>query len=273
MSERVGGKPTAMEGFVGEDLTLRYPESDEPVVETASVVVPRGAVTALIGPNGSGKSTLLKGLADELAPESGVVRLDGRDLHALDTKAFARTLGVLSQENVSPDDLTVAELVAHGRYPHRGFLDPFDERDHAAVERAIDLAGVGHLRDREMGRLSGGQKQLAWLAMVLAQETDVLLLDEPTTFLDLHHQLEVMDVIETLRDERDVTVLVVLHDVNQATRYADHVLALADGRIRARGPPEQVVTSDLLADVFDVEATVEHTTQGPQVIPLRPLHE
>jgi iron complex transport system ATP-binding protein len=258
--------------LASEELVLQYPGTDEPVIDGASIVAEPGEVTALVGPNGSGKSTLLKGLAEQMAPNAGAVRLDGRDIHAMETKELARKLGLLSQESTSPNSITVEDLVYHGRYPHRGFFESVTDDDREAVERAIDLAGCGHLRDREVGSLSGGQKQLAWIAMVLAQETDVLLLDEPTTFLDLHHQLEVMEIIETLNEESAITVVVVLHDIEQAARIADQMVALKDGEIRARGTPEEVVTEALLKSVFDIEARVEVTDRGPLVDPIRPYH-
>ncbi|MFC6976865.1 ABC transporter ATP-binding protein [Halomicroarcula sp. GCM10025709] len=265
---------SATDGRVdGEELVLSYPGSDSPVIDGESVTATPGAVTALVGPNGSGKSTLLKGLADQLSPDAGTVRIDGQALQSFDKKEFARTLGLLSQESTSPDSITVEELVYHGRYPHRGFFEGTTEADQRAVERAIDLAGCGHLRDREVGQLSGGQKQLAWIAMVLAQDTDVLLLDEPTTFLDLHHQLEVMEIIETLREESEITVVVVLHDIEQAARLADEMVALGDGEIQARGTPAEVVTEDLLAEVFEIEAEVEQTPRGPRIEPLRARHD
>jgi iron complex transport system ATP-binding protein len=263
---------TAASEFRGEELVISYPSTDGPVIDGESLRVPPGEVTALVGPNGSGKSTLLKGLADQLGLDAGTVELDGADIQTLGTKELARRLGLLSQENVSPGSLAVEKLVEHGRYPHRGFFDGLSEADRAAIDRAISLAGIEHLRDREVGSLSGGQKQLVWIAMVLAQETDVLLLDEPTTFLDLHHQLEVMEIVETLRDDSDVTVVLVLHDIDQAARYADHMVALKDGAIHARGPPEAVVTEELLAEVFAIDAEVEHTERGPRIVPIRPRH-
>jgi len=258
--------------FLGEDLVISYRTTDEPVIDGESLRVPPGEVTALVGPNGSGKSTLLKGLADQLGLDGGRVLIDGEDVHTLDTKELARRLGLLSQENVSPGGISVEKLVEHGRYPHRGFFEGLSAADREAIDRAISLAGIEHLREREVGSLSGGQKQLVWIAMVLAQETDVLLLDEPTTFLDLHHQLEVMGIVETLRDESDITVVLVLHDIDQAARYADHMVALKHGEIHARGPPEDVVTEELLAEVFEVEARVEPTERGPRIEPLRALH-
>ena len=264
---------TTASALDGDDLVLEYSSSERPVIDGATIAAEPGAVTALVGPNGSGKSTLLKGLANQLSPSSGSVLVDGKEIHQMETKTLARKLGLLSQESSSPSGITVEQLVFHGRYPHRGFFESVTEEDQQHVKRAMALAGCEHLRDREVGSLSGGQKQLAWIAMVLAQETDVLLLDEPTTFLDLHHQLEVMEIIETLRAESEVTVVVVLHDIQQAARIADHIVALKDGSVRARGPPEAVITEQLLAEVFEIEANVEATENGPRVEPLRPRHD
>jgi len=261
------------EMIAGQDLVLSYPGSDQPVTDGESITAQAGAVTALVGPNGSGKSTLLKGLADQLTPDSGSVLVDGREIQSFEKKELARTMGLLSQESVSPESITVEKLVYHGRYPHRGFFESVTEEDEQAVDRAIKLAGCGHLRDREVGSLSGGQKQLAWIAMILAQETDVLLLDEPTTFLDLHHQLEVMEIIETLREESEITIVVVLHDIQQAARLADEMVALKDGEVQACGPPEEVITEELLAEVFEIDAEVELTSRGPRIEPLRPRHD
>ncbi|WP_115862482.1 ABC transporter ATP-binding protein [Halorussus litoreus] len=256
-----------------DELVVGYPGAGEPVVDGETLAVPEGEVTALIGPNGSGKSTLLKGLANRLEPEDGRVLLDGRRVDSFGSKELARKLGRLSQQNTAPDTISVEELVERGRYPHRGFFESGTDADEAAVDDAIAMAGVEHLRDREVGTLSGGQTQLVWIAMALAQDTDVLLLDEPTTFLDPHHQLEVMQVVETLRDESETTVVVVLHDIAQAARYADHVVALEGGSVYAAGPPETVVTSQLLADVFEIEAAVSTTEHGLQITLLRPLHD
>jgi len=260
-------------GLTGEELVLSYPSTDGPVVDGESITAAPGAVTALVGPNGSGKSTLLKGLADQLEPDDGSVLVDGREIETFDQKALARKMGLLSQESTSPNSISVEDLVYHGRYPHRGFFESVTEEDEQAVERAMELAGCTHLRDREVGSLSGGQKQLAWIAMVLAQDTDVLLLDEPTTFLDLHHQLEVMEIVETLREESEITVVVVLHDIQQAARLADEMVALKGGEIQARGTPEEVVTEEMLADVFEIDARVDLTPRGPRIEPLRPRHE
>jgi len=265
--------PTASE-LVGDDLAIGYPTTDEPVVECERVLLPAGEVTALVGPNGSGKSTLLKAMSDQIAPEDGVVRLDGTEIRTIDDKALARKLGLLSQENASPGSLTVEDLVLHGRYPHRSFFESITDEDRAAIDRAIDLAGVDHLRDADLANLSGGQKQLAWIAMVLAQETDVLLLDEPTNHLDLHHQLRVMEVLRTLNEDAGVTIGIVLHDVGQAARFADNLIAMADGELYDWGPPDDVVTEELLADVFSVDATVDTASPtGPHISPHAALDE
>jgi len=257
---------------LGEDLEIGYPATDEPVVECARIDIPEGEITALVGPNGSGKSTLLKALSDHLEPDAGVVALNGRRIGEFGQKELARELGHLSQENDSPDGITVEDLVYHGRYPHRGFFESVTDADRAAVERAIDLAGVDHLRDQKVGSLSGGQKQLAWIAMVLAQDTEVLLLDEPTTFLDLHHQLRVLETVRRLNEEQGVTVAVVLHDLSQAARFADYLVALDDGEVYDWGPPEDVVTEELLADVFAVDAAVSKDS-GVGIVPKRAIDD
>ena len=260
--------------LVGENLSVGYPTTDEPVVECDTVVLPAGEVTALVGPNGSGKSTLLKAMANQLSPERGRILLDGEAVQTVGAKRLARRLGLLSQENDSPGSITVEDLVYHGRYPHRDFLDSLSGADHAAVDRAVELAGVDHLRDSEMSTLSGGQKQLAWIAMVLAQDTDLLLLDEPTTFLDLHHQLRVMEVVRTLNREQGVTVGIVLHDVGQAARFADNLVAMKEGEPYDWGPPAEVVTEALLADVFSVDASVDAASEtGPHIAPHRAIEE
>ncbi|SEW24905.1 ABC transporter ATP-binding protein [Natrinema salifodinae] len=256
--------------LVGDDLELSYPTSEETIVECARLDIPENAVTALVGPNGSGKSTLLKALSNHLEPDAGSVTIHGEDLDSFDRKELARELGVLSQENDSLGSITVEDLVYHGRYPHRGFFDGVSEADHRAVERALDLAGIDHIRDAELGQLSGGQKQLAWIAMVLAQDTDVLLLDEPTTFLDVHHQFRVLETIRQLNEEKGVTVAVILHDISQAARFADYLVAMHDGELYDWGPPADVVTEQLLADVFGVEATVRYEPEL-QVLPKRAL--
>ena len=255
-----------------EDVALSYGDGD-PVVETDKLVVPAGEVTALVGPNGSGKSTLLKAMDAELEPDRGSVRFDGRRVAEYSTSELATRLGLLSQENTAPDSTSVRELVTYGRYPHRGFFEGLSESDEAAIDRAIDRVGIDHLAARNVGDLSGGQRQLAWLAMVFAQETDALLLDEPTNHLDLHHQLRVLNAAKALNEERGVTVCVVLHDIGQAARFADNLIALRDGTPYEWGPPDEVVTPDLLEAVFGVEAEVGFGPEGPTIVPRRAIDE
>jgi len=269
------GDPTAGTDDDGSlstaSLTLEYPDGESPAVDGVSLAVDPARITALVGPNGSGKSTLLKGLSGQLEPSAGRTVLDGRAVATYDDTELARRLGMLHQETDGVERLPVEELVAHGRYPYRGFLERPSEADVDAVERALSLTGIERLRDRPLADLSGGQRRLAWLAMVLAQDTDVLLLDEPTTFLDLRHQLAVMDVVRGLRDDAGTTIVVVLHDIEQAARYADEMVVLSDGVVAARGPPAEIVTADLLADVFGIEATVETDSRGVRIRPVRPL--
>lgn len=270
--ESSSGEHTQESALLGKRLSISYSTSDGPVVECDRIDLPSGEITALVGPNGSGKSTLLKTLSNHHDPDSGEIVLNGRDIQQYDGKELARKLGHLSQENDSPDSITVEDLAYHGRYPYRGFFDSVTEADREAVERALSLAGVDHLREKEVGSLSGGQKQLAWIAMVLAQETDTLLLDEPTTFLDLHHQLRVMETIRRLNEESGVTVAIVLHDITQAARFADYLIALQDGSVYDWGPPQDVVTEDLLADVFKIDAAVTYSPD-PQILPKQSIND
>lgn len=244
--------------LIGDQIALSYPESEDTVVECERLDIPDEEITGVVGPNGSGKSTLLKALSNQLTPDTGTITFRDRDLQSYGRKELSRELGFLAQENQSLESITVRALVAHGRYPHQGFFDGMDTEDHAAIERALELAGISHLSDHALGQLSGGQKQLAWIAMVLAQDTDLLLLDEPTTFLDLYHQHRVLETVRRLNEERGVTVAIVLHDIAQAARFADYLVVMCDGEPYNWGPPDRVVTEELLADVFSVEARVEY---------------
>ncbi|WP_425524763.1 ABC transporter ATP-binding protein [Saccharopolyspora ipomoeae] len=232
------------------------------VVRAASVTLRAGAVTALIGPNGSGKSTLLRTLARLHPPASGDIRFgDGAELRALSAKDLARRITLLSQQRTAPGGLNVRELVEFGRHPHRSRWSGHDPDGPAAVERAIELTGLGDIADRPVQALSGGQAQRAWLAACLAQDTALLLLDEPTTFLDLRYQVEILDVVRDLADEHDVGVGVVLHDLDQAAALADHLLLLEHGRISAEGTPDDVLTGENLTRAYGIEVEV-HRADG-----------
>lgn len=236
-----------------DQLTVSY--GAKPVLEGVDLVIPPGAVTAIVGPNGCGKSTLLRTIARVLKPSSGSVLLDGRAVHDLPTRQVAREIGLLPQSSVVPEQLTVRDLVRRGRFPHRRAFERWSAADQDAVDDALAVTGTAELADRLVEELSGGQRQRAWIALVLAQQTPVLLLDEPTTYLDLAHRLEVLRLLRSLNATRSVTVVMVLHDLNEACRYADHLIAMRDGDIVAQGQCAQVVTPDLVHDVFGVACT------------------
>lgn len=261
-------EPTEVLAAIG--LTLAY--GRETVVEDLGLAIPRVAFTALVGPNGSGKSTVLRALSGVMTPRSGAVLLDGRSIASLPVKEAARRVGVLWQGPVAPEGLTVLDLVRQGRYPHRSLFGRWSRRDDAACDDALRLTGITELRHRPLDSLSGGQRQRAWIAMALAQETEVLLLDEPTTFLDLAHQIEVMELIADLVDARGKTVVAVLHDLNQAARHADHMVLLKAGRIVMAGAPAKVMTVQAIRHVFGVAASIvpDPVTGTPMCIPLAP---
>jgi iron complex transport system ATP-binding protein len=247
-ADRSGSRLDARRVVLGYD--------DRTVVDGVDLRVPDGRVTVIVGANACGKSTLLKGLARLLKPRGGSVLLDGRDLHRTPTREVARHLGLLPQSPVAPEGITVGDLVARGRSPHQRWWQQWTPEDESAVERALTATDVGDLAGRAVDELSGGQRQRVWLAMALAQETEVLLLDEPTTYLDLAHQVEVLDLVARLNADEARTVVMVLHDLNHAARYADHLVAMRDGTIVVEGPPEEVITPTLVREVFGLECVV-----------------
>lgn len=226
------------------------------VIDRLSLDIPQGRITALIGPNGCGKSTLLAGLARILRPREGEVLLDGRAIHRLPSRALARRLGLLPQQPEAPGGLSVRDLVAMGRHPHRPLLAGWSAQDEEAVARALDLAQLGELAARPLETLSGGQRQRVWIAMILAQQTRILLLDEPTTFLDIGHQSEVLDIMRQLNAQDGTTIVAALHDLGQAARHADHLVVMADGAVVAEGPPEDVLTPGLIERVYGVRMRI-----------------
>ena len=258
--------------LVARDLTLGY--GDHVVVDRLDLDVIDGGITAVIGPNGCGKSTLLRALGRLMRPQGGEVLLDGRRIDTLPTREVARSLGMLPQSPVAPEGLTVGDLVSRGRHPHQAWFRQWSRDDESVVAEAMSWTGVLDLADRPVDALSGGQRQRAWIAMALAQETDLLLLDEPTTHLDLAHAVDVLDLVDRLHHDRGRTVVMVLHDLSLAARYADHLLAMRDGRIVAQGPPREVITAELLDDVFGLTATVlpDPVSDGVLVIPIGTRH-
>ena len=251
-----------------QNLTLAYHRRD--IVHDLSLALPEGRVTIIVGANGCGKSTLLRGMSRLLPPRAGSVMLDGKDLHALRGKELARRLGLLPQSPIAPDGVTVRELVSRGRYPHQGLFPQWSEADEDAVRSALAVTRTDELQDRLLEELSGGQRQRVWIAMALAQQTEVLLLDEPTTFLDVTHQLEVLDVVRDLNHDRGTTVGIVLHDLHLAARYADHLVAVRNGEIYAEGTPGEVITERMVREVFALEARIipDPVTGTPMVLPL-----
>ncbi|WP_280466847.1 ABC transporter ATP-binding protein [Nocardia cyriacigeorgica] len=249
---------------------LRLGYRGRTISEDLSADIPDGSFTVIIGPNACGKSTLLRALARLLAPESGTVLLDGKAISSYPAKEVARRIGLLPQTSTAPDGIRVADLVARGRYPHQSLLRQWSQADAEAVATAIAATGVTELSARSVDELSGGQRQRVWIAMVLAQDTPVILLDEPTTYLDIAHQIQLLDLCRTLNRESGRTVVAVLHDLNHAFRYADHLIAMRDGQIRAAGPPGEIVTADLVRSVFDLGCRVieDPETGAPLVIPL-----
>ncbi|WP_433545895.1 ABC transporter ATP-binding protein [Streptomyces sp. CA-294286] len=251
-----------------EGLTLGY--GDRTVVHGIDLDIPDGSVTAVIGPNGCGKSTLLRSFGRLLKPLSGRVLLDGTSVHAMPTREVAGLVGLLPQSPTAPEGLTVADLVARGRHPHQTWYRRWSSDDERAVERALRRTGTYELAERTLDELSGGQRQRAWIAMALAQDTEMLLLDEPTTHLDLAHQIDVLELVGELHRETGRTIVMVLHELALAARYAERLVAMKDGRIVAQGAPEDVLTEDLLREVFGLRARVRRDEESGSllVIPL-----
>jgi iron complex transport system ATP-binding protein len=253
--------------LVADAVTLAYDQ--RVIAEELSVRIPDRSFTVIVGPNACGKSTLLRALSRMLRPTAGDVLLDGRAIGSMPAKKLARTLGLLPQSPIAPDGITVADLVARGRYPHQGLLRQWSPEDERVVAESMAATGIEELADRYVDELSGGQRQRVWIAMALAQQTQLLLLDEPTTFLDIAHQIEVLDLCARLHEEQGRTLVAVLHDLNHAARYATHLVAMRDGRIVAEGPPGDVVTARLVEEVFGLPCRVieDPETGTPLVVP------
>ncbi|MES5820324.1 ABC transporter ATP-binding protein [Streptomyces sp. RG80] len=269
---------TEIESTVGQaarltarDVTVGY--GGRTVIEGLDVAIPPGVITTIIGPNGCGKSTLLRTLSRLLKPVGGTVLLDGDDIARLRTRDVAKKLGLLPQAPVAPEGLTVADLVARGRHPHQSWLRQWSSDDADVVGRALAMTGVADLADRPVDELSGGQRQRVWISMTLAQGTDLLLLDEPTTYLDLAHAIDVLDLVDDLH-ESGCTVVMVLHDLNLAARYSDNLVVMKEGAVLAQGHPREVVTAELLQEAFGLRAMVIDDPAGdrPLIVPIGRTH-
>lgn len=260
--------PPSQDRLAAVDLSLGY--GDNPVVRNLSTRIPEEAITVIVGANACGKSTLLRGMARLLRPTSGGVHLDGKRIDSLPTRQVAQTLGLLPQNPIAPEGVTVADLVGRGRHPHQRGWRRRTRHDDAMVADALERTECTDLADRLVDELSGGQRQRVWIAMALAQQTDLMLLDEPTTSLDVCHQIEVLDLLAELNREQGTTIVMVLHELNLAARYADHLIAMSDGEIVASGAPDEVITEESVRNVFGmtsriVDDPVSHT---PMVIPV-----
>ncbi|MEW2319491.1 ABC transporter ATP-binding protein [Streptomyces bauhiniae] len=250
-----------------ENVTLAYEQ--RVIAERLSVEIPDNSFTVIVGPNACGKSTLLRALSRMLKPAEGQVLLDGQAIHSLPAKKVARTLGLLPQSSIAPDGITVADLVGRGRYPHQGLLRQWSAEDERVVSESMAQTGVAELAERYVDELSGGQRQRVWIAMALAQQTPLLLLDEPTTYLDIQHQIDVLDLCAELHETQGRTLVAVLHDLNHAARYATHLIALRGGEVIAQGAPNEIVTAELVERVFGLRCQVidDPETGTPLVVP------
>lgn len=244
------------------------------ILNHVDVVIPRNKISVIIGANACGKSTLLKTLARLIQPVSGMVSIDGKKLGAIPPKQLARVLGLLPQSPVVPEGITVADLVSRGRFPYQSFLKGMGKKDYEAVEEALELMGITALANRSVDELSGGQRQRVWIAMALAQETDILLLDEPTTFLDITYQIEILDLLTDLNRKKGTTIVMVLHDINLAVRYADYLFAVQDGALVAQGPPSDILNEALMKQVFGLDCLVtkDPVSGLPFVVPMGRYH-
>ncbi|PXW35691.1 UNVERIFIED_CONTAM: iron complex transport system ATP-binding protein [Williamsia faeni] len=270
VAEKADGRqiPATSSRLQARDITIGY---DKRIIsESLSVEIPDGAFTVIVGPNACGKSTLLRALSRLLTPNSGSVLLDGKAITSYPAKEVARRLGLLPQSSIAPDGIRVADLVARGRYPHQKLIRQWSKADETAVVAAMESTGVTELSGRLVDELSGGQRQRVWVAMVLAQETPLMLLDEPTTFLDIAYQIDLLELCADLNRTKGRTLVAVLHDLNHACRYADHIIAMKDGQIVAQGPPADIITADLVEDVFGMPCRIIDDPESltPLVIPL-----
>lgn len=251
-----------------EELSLSY--GSVQIIKNINLEVPEGKISIIIGSNGCGKSTILRSLARLLTPQKGTIYLDGKEIHRQSSKEVAKKLAILPQSPEAPEDITVKELCYYGRHPHKGLFSRQSPEDHAIVDSALIATGMEEFSDRTLDQLSGGQRQRAWISMALAQETDLLLLDEPTTYLDLAHQIEILELLRDLNVKYGRTIIMVLHDLNQAAKYADHLISIVNGSIYKEGSPEIVFTKEMIKDVFGVDCCIIENPfdQTPLCIPV-----
>lgn len=263
-------KPTHT--FQAESLTAGYDK--KPILQDISIAIPSNQISIIIGANGCGKSTLLKTMARLIKPTSGQILLDDKPINKIPSKQLARVLGLLPQSPIVPEGITVADLVGRGRFPHQTFLKGWSKKDYEAVAEAMEIMNITEFADRNIDELSGGQRQRVWIAMALAQQTDILFLDEPTTYLDITYQIEILDLLTDLNRKYGTTIVMVLHDINLSARYADHIFALHKGKLVAEGAPSEVITSSLIKDIFNLNCRVieDPVSDSPNVVPIGRHH-
>ncbi|MCM3162558.1 ABC transporter ATP-binding protein [Metabacillus litoralis] len=263
-------KPT--HAFQAEGITAGY--DNKTILHDVSISIPSNKISIIIGANGCGKSTLLKTMARLIKPTSGQVTLGGKSIHSIPPKQLARVVGLLPQSPIVPEGITVSDLVGRGRFPHQSFLKGWTKKDYEAVAEAMEMMKITEFADRHIDELSGGQRQRVWIAMALAQQTDILFLDEPTTYLDITYQVEILDLLTDLNQKYGTTIVMVLHDINLSARYADHIFALHKGKLVAEGAPKEVITSELIEDIFGLNCTVveDPVSGSPSVVPIGRHH-
>lgn len=253
--------------FKAENLVAGYDKRT--VVNDVSITIPSGKISVVLGANASGKSTLLKTLVRLIKPTKGKVTLDGKSIGKIPSKQLAQTVGLLPQSPIVPEGIAVADLVGRGRFPHQSFLKGWSKEDAKAVADALDIMGIADLANRNIDELSGGQRQRVWIAMALAQQTDILILDEPTTFLDITYQVEILDLLTDLNQKYGTTIVMVLHDINLSARYADHIFVMREGTLIAEGTPDEVITSQLIKEAFELECDIinDPVSHSPFLVP------
>ncbi|MBM6616632.1 ABC transporter ATP-binding protein [Bacillus suaedaesalsae] len=263
-------KPTHT--FQSEGITAGY--ENRTILHDVSISIPSNKISIIIGANGCGKSTLLKTMARLIKPTSGQITLDGKPIQKIPPKQLARVLGLLPQSPIVPEGITVADLVGRGRYPHQTFLKGWSRKDYEAVAEAMEMMNITEFADRNIDELSGGQRQRVWIAMALAQQTDILFLDEPTTYLDITYQVEILDLLTDLNRKYGTTIVMVLHDINLSARYADYIFALHQGKLVEEGKPSKVITSTLIEKIFGLHCTImtDPVSGSPSVVPIGRHH-
>lgn len=253
--------------FELDHISLGY--DDKIIVSDLSLQFPNGKITVILGSNGCGKSTLLKGCTKLLKPFHGTIKLDGMDISKIKQKDFSKKVAMMMQSSIAPEGLSVYDLLARGRYAYRTLFQPLSKEDHQAIQQAMEWMNITHLKDQPVDSLSGGQRQRVWIALALTQQTEFLFLDEPTTFLDIAYQVEILDLLSKINREKNITIVMVLHDINLSIRYSDYIIAMKDGQLIAQGDPNQIITKELIHQIYDIDSHIilDPNDQKPMIIP------